>query len=138
MQKTSLKRALVPTIQRDPDFSRPCVFHQIINNVEHSTYMKFQNIPMTEYRDMAKNLQEYPKNGALQIFDPKISFKNWALQCRYCWNLSKILQIWLNIWPILPKNLTEIWPIFDLFWQKSYQNIFVYSVSSMMLVLMNP
>ena len=39
----------------------------------------------------------------------------------------KFYKIWPIIWPISPKNLTKIWPIFDLFWQKSYQNIFVYS-----------
>ena len=36
----------------------------------------------------------------------------------------KFPKIWLTIWPILPKNLSKIWPKSENFGKESDQNIF--------------
>ena len=62
-KNASLKnRGLVPTIQSESDFSRTCSFHEVLDNVNHITYVKFQKPLITGCRDLDKKPQKCPKN----------------------------------------------------------------------------
>ena len=78
------KNGMVPTIQREPDFSRTCGFHQVLDNAELMMYMKFQRNLMIGCRDMGKKHKKCPQNRVFHhLRPPKIFFKNRALSIFY-------------------------------------------------------
>ena len=60
-------RGLVPTILPEPDFSPTYVFRKVLDNVEVTTYMKFQNIFYHWMQRCRKKLQKYPQNGGCPL-----------------------------------------------------------------------
>ena len=63
---TSQKRGLINSKQPQPDFCRTCSFSNVLDNVELSLDIKFQQILMVGYKDMVKNLHDL-KMLAFQI-----------------------------------------------------------------------
>ena len=75
---------LVPTKEPELDFSQTCGFCETLDSVELITYIKFQSILMTGYRDPRDSIQ---KSGSVTClpyhypnFMPKIENTNrWSL-----------------------------------------------------------
>ena len=60
---------------QNQDFSRTGGFHELLDNVELITYMKFKEILITGCRDMDKNSKNAPQMGNPLFIIPKDSFQ---------------------------------------------------------------
>ena len=80
-------RGLVPTKQPETDFPLTYRFRKTVDNVQLITYMKFQNILMTGWKDMGKKFWKYPPPPPMRIipylWTTRFFFENGALSLFY-------------------------------------------------------
>ena len=71
---------LVPNIQSKTDFSWTCGLQEVLDNVEF-TYMTFQKIVMTQFRNMGKKHQKYSQYWD---FPPFVTSQDFFLKTGLC------------------------------------------------------
>ena len=73
------KKDLVPNLKPEPEYSQTYCFHKVVDNVEHITYMKFQNISRLDAKIWGKT-SKIPQSGAIPTFmTPMIFFSKFGL-----------------------------------------------------------